>query len=221
MKVEFRLPTYWCSPNFAFLMALGIRREVMSLPWVSQTTVQLNDHCFGDEVNEGVNSGRNYHEVFAQYCDGADLDEVEETFAAKAYDRRQETVLLGLRELGHSTEAIVSMTLDQLKRIAFQGEEEQRQKPRYFDLLISRGLASHPDDLAFPDWNGQPIGAEALTEHLGRLRSTRINMEFNGAMCRGLAKTRYKEVKIGPDGPTLIDFVAGRVPPREGSPARS
>ena len=40
-------------------------------------------------------------------------------------------------------------------------------------------------------------------------------MEFNGALCRGLAKTRYKEVEIGPDGPQLIDFIAGRVPPRD------
>ncbi|MCR9087680.1 MAG: iron-sulfur cluster assembly protein [Rhodobacteraceae bacterium] len=221
VTVEFRLPTYWCSPNFAFLMALGIRKEVMSLPWVAKATVQLNDHCFGDEVNEGVNSGRNYNAVFAQYCDGADLDEVEEKFAAKAFDRRQETVLLGVRELGHSPEDIVAMTLGRLQRIEFRGEEELRQKPRYLELLTARGLAVRPDDLAFPDWNGDPIEAEALAEHLGRLRSTRINMEFNGAMCRGLAKTRYKEVKIGPDGPTLIDFVAGRVPPREGSAARS
>lgn len=221
VKVEFRLPTYWCSPNFAFLMALGIRRQVMSLPWVAQTTVQLNDHCFGDEVNEGVNSGRNYHEVFAQYCDGADLDEVEEKFASKAFDRRQETVLLGLRELGYSPEDIVAMTLDGLQKIEFRGKEELRQKPRYLELLTDRGLATQPHDLAFPTWEGEPIEASALVEHLGRLRSTRINMEFNGAMCRGLAKTRYKEVKIGPDGPTLVDFISGRVPAREGLASRS
>lgn len=54
-----------------------------------------------------------------------------------------------------------------------------------------------------------------LPAHLERLRGVRINMEFNGAMCRGLATSRYKEVGIGPEGPTLIDFIAGRVPPQE------
>ncbi|WP_323776071.1 iron-sulfur cluster assembly protein [Leisingera sp.] len=220
VRVEFRLPTYWCSPNFAFLMAFGIRKEVLSLPWVVEASVQLNDHCFGEKVNEGVNSGRNYNDVFAEYCDGASLTEVVEKFLAKAFDRRQETVLLGLQEKGYSAAAIVSMTLGQLQKVDFAGEEELRQKPRYLELLLAQGLAENPGDLSFPTWDGQKIKAETLAEHLNRLRSTRINMEFNGALCRGLAKTRYKEVEIGPDGPALIDFIAGRVPPRENATVR-
>lgn len=216
VEVEFRLPTYWCSPNFAFLMAFGIRREVLSLPWVQEADVRLNDHCFGDKVNEGVNSGRPYHHVFAEYCSGARLDDVVGKFLAKAFDKRQETVLLGLQELGHNAAEIVSMSLGQLSQVTFSGEEEARQLPRYLDLLMTQGLANSPDDLAFPTWEGQEIEARVLKDHLSRLRSTRINMEFNGALCRGLAKTRYKEVEIGADGPTLVDFIAGRVLPREG-----
>ncbi|MEQ8340765.1 MAG: iron-sulfur cluster assembly protein [Marinovum algicola] len=215
VRVAFRLPTYWCSPNFAFLMAFGIRREVMALPWVAEAEVLLNDHCFGDKVNEGVNSGRAFTEIFAEYCDGARLDEVVETFLAKAFDRRQETVLLGLQALGHEPAEITAMTLGALRRVAFSGEEELRQLPRYLDLLLAQGLASEPQDLAFPTWDGDEIAPHELRAHLTKLRSTRINMEFNGALCRGLAKTRYKEVEIGPDGPQLIDFIAGRVPPRD------
>ncbi len=215
VSVEVRLPTYWRSPNFAFLMAFGIRQEVMSLPWVRNMEVKLNDHCFGEEVNEGVNSGRNYQDVFAQYCDGANLDEVVETFLAKAFDRRQEVVLLGLQEMGFSAEKIVSMTLKQLQSVQFKGEEEQRQLPRYIDILSVRGSAPAYNSLAFPTWEGKRLEAGELDHHLGRLRSTRINMEFNGALCRGLASTRYKEVEIGPEGPTLIDFIAGRVPVAE------
>ncbi|WP_323766078.1 iron-sulfur cluster assembly protein [Marinovum sp.] len=215
VRVAFRLPTYWCSPNFAFLMAFGIRREVMALPWVTAAEVQLNDHCFGDKVNEGVNSGREFQSIFAEYCDGARLDEVVDTFLAKAYDRRQETVLLGLQAMGHRAEEIVAMTLGQLRRVDFTGEEELRQLPRYLELLAAQGLATEPADLAFPTWDGDEIETQALSDHLAKLRSTRINMEFNGALCRGLAKTRYKEVEIGPEGPQLIDFIAGRVPPRE------
>lgn len=220
VRVDFRLPTYWCSPNFAFLMAFGIRQEVMSLPWVVEANVHLSDHCFGDKVNEGVNSGREYHDIFAEYCDGARLDEVVQTFLAKAYDRRQETVVLGLQALGLCPAEIVSMTLGQLRMVRFDGEEELRQLPRYIALLLDQGLAKDSADLAFPTWEGQPILPVALSEHLARLRSTRINMEFNGALCRGLAKTRYKEVEIGPDGPTLVDFIAGRVPPRDDIGAR-
>lgn len=215
VRVEFRLPTYWCSPNFAFLMAFGIRKSVLTLPWVVEASVNLKDHCFGDEVNDGVNSGRPYHEVFAEYCNGAKLDDVVEKFLAKAFDRRQEAVLLGLQKRGLSSGEILSMTLGELERITFDGEEETRQKPRYLDLLYARGLACSKDDPAFPTWEGRRIEMSDFPDHMRRLRSTRINMEFNGATCRGLAKTRYKEVEIGPDGPTLVDFIAGRVPPRE------
>lgn len=214
VKVEFRLPTYWCSPNFAFLMAFGIRRQILSLPWVHSVDVQLNDHCFGDKVNEGVNSGRDYSEVFAEYCDGADLEEVVEKFQNKAFQRRQETVLLGLQQLGKTPFQIVTMTLEQLQKQQFGEGDESLQKPRYLDLLLHKGLAEKPTDPAFCTWEGTPINEDDLKDHLGRLRSTRINMEFNGALCRGLQKTRYKEVEIGPDGPTLVDFIAGRVPPR-------
>ena len=62
VEVDFRLPTYWCSPNFAFLMAEGIHREVSALPWVSRVTVRLHDHMFAEQVNEGVNGGRRFRE---------------------------------------------------------------------------------------------------------------------------------------------------------------
>ena len=217
VRVEFRLPTYWCSPNFAFLMAFGIRNEVMALPWVRGMDVHLLDHCLGDEVTKGVNSGRPFHEIFSENCDGAVLEEVADKFLAKAFDRRQEVMLLGLEAQGKSTNDIVSMTLGDLKQTRFTGEDELRQLPRYLDIVTMKGLASADQDPAFPTWHGDRIAADDLRAHLGRLRSTRINMEFSGALCRGLAESRYKEVEVGPEGPTLVDFIAGRVPPREAS----
>ena len=221
VEIGFRLPTYWCSPNFAFLMAFGIRREIETLSWVEGFRVELHDHCFGEEVNQGVNDGRAFNEVFAQYCDGADLEAVIEKFQMKAFDRRQEAVLLELRSQGQSAEQIVSMTLSELDRVEFQNDEAIKQKPRYRELLVSRKLAEHLEDPAFPTWGGQTLTAGMLPEHLGRLRSTRLNMEFNGSLCRTLAATRYKEVQIGPDGPTLVDFIAGRVPPRQDGMTRA
>jgi hypothetical protein len=106
------------------------------------------------------------------------------------------------------------MTLAEFDSLVCADDEAIKQKPRYRDLLVSRKLAEGAEDSAFPTWNGQRLTAQMLPEHLGRLRSTRLNMEFNGSLCRNLATNRYKEVQIGPDGPTLVDFIAGRVPPR-------
>jgi metal-sulfur cluster biosynthetic enzyme len=39
VRIEFRLPTYWCAPNFAFLMASDMRDAVEELPWVEEVSV--------------------------------------------------------------------------------------------------------------------------------------------------------------------------------------
>lgn len=212
VDVDFRLPTYWCSPNFAFLMAFDVRIAIAQLAWVTGVEVTLNDHCFADRVNDGVNGSRDFNDVFAEYCDGGDLDGVRLKFQEKAFIRRQETVLLGLEARGFAGEDIVEMTLGRFDSIEFQGHEEAKQKPRYRELLVSRGLAGEPDDPAFVTWEGDRLTATGLRDYLARLRGVRINMEFNGALCRGLQSTRYKEVQIGKDGPTLIDFIQNRVP---------
>ena len=52
---------------------------------------------------------------------------------------------------------------------------------------------------------------ERAPAYLAELRSVRINMEFNGALCRGLAQARYQERAPGQE-PTLVDFMLGPVP---------
>jgi metal-sulfur cluster biosynthetic enzyme len=214
VEVTFRLPTYWCSPNFAFLMCEGIVREVGSLPWVARARVRLEDHMHAEEVMASVNGARDFSDAFADLCDGEDLAELREKFAEKAFQRRQEAVLLALRALGFQAEAIAEMRLRQLEFIDFEDEAERERLARYRELLTSRGLAKWPGDLAFVTWQGAPLTAAGLPEHLARLRQVRINMEFNGALCRGLKDTRYKEVARVEGEPTLVDFILGRVPPR-------
>ena len=51
VEVEFRLPTYWCSPNFAFLMAEDIHREVVPLAWAARRVAcGSQDHMWGEEI---------------------------------------------------------------------------------------------------------------------------------------------------------------------------
>ena len=222
VEVDFRLPTYWCSPNFAFLMAEGIHREVSALPWVSRVVVRLHDHMFADQVNEGVNGGRRFRDIFRELSDGADLDELRAKFDEKAFQRRQEVVLLSLQARGLSPASIVAMTLGDLDHTVFQGEEDSAQAPRYRRLLVAKGLATEPGDLAFRTWQGAALSAEGLAAHLQQLRSVRVNMEFNGALCRGLKQARYKEhgEPVTCDGePTLVDFIRGRVPRRQADAA--
>lgn len=212
VAVTFRLPTYWCSPNFAFLMAEGIREEVSALGWVRTVRVRLEDHLCGDELNAAVNEGKSFAEVFAAREEGGDLAEVRETFDRKALQRRQEAVLLALREMGFAPGDVSAMTLGDLDRIVFDDPEAARQKRRYREVLVRRGLVTAGDDHAFPDVDGTPLTAETYRERMGRLRGVRINMEFGSVFCRGLKEVRYKEA-VAVDGEwTLVDFMRGDVP---------
>lgn len=216
VAVRFRLPTYWCSANFAYLMAHDIRREVEKLDWVPRANVRLEDHMFEEQVNTGVNQGLSFREIFADLAPDQGLDEIREKFRKKAFQRRQEVMLLGLQGLGFSNQRIVSMTLSEFDAIRFTGDDEAiRQKARYRDIIGQLGLVREPDDLVFCEYDGGTLDAEDLAEHLSRLRGVRINMEFSGALCRGLLSTRYKELDRTGGEPTLVDFILDRVPPAQ------
>lgn len=193
VDVAFRLPTYWCSPNFAFLMADDIGQAVRTLPWAREVHPRLEDHMFADEVNRGTHLGLSFAEAFRDFEVGGSLEELRETFLRKAFQRRQEAVILGLRRAGWSDAAIVTTDLATLDRAVITDPEGARQKPRYRDILLARGLATRPSDLAFVTLDGEAIPAAGLPVHLRGLRAVRINMEANGALCRGLLDARYDE----------------------------
>ena len=53
-RVRLRLPTYFCAPNFAFLMVADAHAAVGAVPGVTHTAVTLDDHFAADEINGGV-----------------------------------------------------------------------------------------------------------------------------------------------------------------------
>ncbi len=223
VEVDFRLPTYWCSPNFAFLMLDGIRGELEALSWSPGYKIRLHDHMFAEEVNSGVEAGKSFGQIFSELTADHDMDALRATFARKAFLRRQEAMLLGLRRHGLTDREILGMDLAAYDAAGVTDPEALRQKPRYRDALLRRWPERPAGAAVFVTWDGRAIAPDALGAHLAELRSVRINMEFNGALCRGLKTTRYKELDVIDGEPTLVDFMLDRVPQRacSGRPAQS
>ena len=190
VEVAFRLPTFWCSPNFAYLMASDIRAEVERLPWVARVRVKLEDHMLADQVNEGVNEGMPFGQVFADLAPDEDLRELREQFRRKAFQRRQEAVLRAFRGRGTSDDRIVALTLADFDAASAADDEAARQKARYRDILCERGLAGAPSNPAFPTYDGAALDAAGLDAYLSTLKATRLNMEFSGSLCRALLDAR-------------------------------
>ncbi len=204
VHVSFRLPTYWCSPNFAFLMAEGIKRQIEVLPWVAQAVVTLQDHMAADEMNAAVNAGASFGSVFAELHPDEDLAALREKFDIKAFQRRQEVVIKAMIAMGFLPAEILTMPRALVEIAEFTDPDALRQKARYLAILDEKQLAPSPRDLAFPTYQGTAINDYA--QYMGLLRSVRINMEFSGSLCRGLKRSRYQEADLSGDVPILVDF---------------
>jgi len=210
VHIGFRLPTYWCSPNFAFLMADDMRVAVSSLPWVSQVLIDLHDHMYSDTINQGLAEGRSFKATFSEEAAEVNLDDLRRTFRIKAFQRRQEAVMRHLMEQGWSVPAILALDCLQLAMLPIDDPEAARLRTRYLEIRQHFGGLS---DTAFTTADGNIIDEEGFADYMALLRRVRINTEFNGTLCRGLLQARYNDP--APDGePTLADFAAGRVATR-------
>ncbi|CCE05750.1 conserved hypothetical protein [Bradyrhizobium sp. STM 3843] len=197
VDIDFRLPSFWCAANFAFLMADDMRRAALALPWVRQVRLRLEDHMVADEINRGVALGLSFQEALREFAPGESLEELRETFRRKAFQRRQEAVILALKDAGYDDQAITDMDLKWLDRVTLGSADAARHKRRYLEILAERGLAAHAESRVFVTWAGQPIERLELAAHLRKLRGVRINMEFNSALCRGLLDARYRQGDAG------------------------
>ena len=194
VTVRFRLPTYWCAANFAYMMSSDIRERVSELPWVKRVDVLLQDHFHDDEINEGIKNGKTFLATFPDATDS--LDDLRETFRVKAFQARQERVLRWLIRKGLQEEAILQMRVGDLEEL-LKKRQVAKLVERYLDIRQERKLPGDISAEAFTNPDGTPIDPGGLQLLLNKASSTRLSMEFNTAFCSGLLKTRYGEDKQG------------------------
>ena len=203
VSVSFRLPTYWCAANFAFIMAEDMRSAVAALPWVTRVGVTLGEHMYSETINRGMSGAQSFQTAFGTEADG-NLAQVRRTFLVKAFQRRQVTLGDHLLASGHLPEVLAGMTIGAL-RTCTNTPEGQVLVQRYLDRRSVVGEAAD-EAPAFVDERGAPVAPEAFRTHLRALRRVAVNVEFNGALCRGLLAARFNEPRPD-DEPTLLDFI--------------
>src|SRR5437867_1412866 len=110
VTIRLRLPTFFCSPNFAYLMARDARDAALAVAGVEQVRVVLCDHAQSEEISDGVSAGLGFAEVFTDETDG-DLDELRSIFRGKAFGMRQEQLARFLLEMGLTADELVGLHL--------------------------------------------------------------------------------------------------------------
>ncbi len=194
VRVEFRLPTYWCSPNFAFLMASDMRDAAREIPWVREVSIVLLDHFSAPLINRSVARNMDFREAFPGETDG-DLAPLRRTFLGKAFERRQELILAFLKREGYAAEKLATLRLAELVGLSLTPEGAGL---RSLYLFARRKV--HPDrgpeTAAFLTLEGEAIDPARFPEHLRHLRGVRITADSNGALCRGLLAARKEREPI-------------------------
>ncbi|QNK81495.1 iron-sulfur cluster assembly protein [Nakamurella sp. PAMC28650] len=184
--VHLRLPTSFCSPNFAYLMASDAKDAIGQLDWVLRTVVQLDDHHDSDLINRGLAADAGYVGTFGHEAE-SDLDELRMTFRRKAHTAAMERCLTAVMRADASMteEDLCSLTLADLA----PGKFVTALRSRRADI----GLPDDPRSLVFVDDQGHGYPRQDAVLRLRRARSTRISVDGNAHFCRGLLVTRYPD----------------------------
>ena len=95
VKVHLRLPTSFCSPNFAYLMASDAKDALSKLDWTRRVVVELDDHHDSEIINAGLAADAGYRGTFGHEAEES-LDELRETFRRKAHTAAMERCLTAL-----------------------------------------------------------------------------------------------------------------------------
>ena len=182
-EVRLRLPTYFCAPNFAYLMVADAYDAVSVLPGVRRASVVLEDHFASDAINGGVAAQAGFVRSF----DGeavAELDQLRADFLRKAVMAGTDQVSRPLLAAGTDPAALLAMTLGDVP----PSRALTRLRERRAELGLPAGDSA---SLLIDPATGAPVSPGSVPLHLRKAQLTRTSLEANSGICRGMLRHRY------------------------------
>jgi metal-sulfur cluster biosynthetic enzyme len=182
VEVRLRLPTYFCAPNFAFLMAADAHTALAALPGV-EPRILLEDHYASEEINGGLADGRDFDGSFSEAADGNGLDDLRALFRRKAFLARQQRLCETLLAAGRTSEELAALSLAELPVCPELTAYLARRAELGLDVFPSAPFVVTPA--------GEPVGPDRIAHQLRIGRTVRVSIDGNAGICRGLLETRY------------------------------
>ncbi len=183
VTVTLWLPTYFCAPNFAYMMAVDAKAAVGAVDGVTDVAIRLIDHHASDEINGGLDAGKDFDETFPGDTAGSGLAEVRQRFDRKAFVARQQEVYRQLTDNGMAPAEILGLTIGDLP--------DTPEARRYLDRRARVALDTSEGAPFLVDLEGKAVTAETLDRHLMFARAVSVSIEGNASFCRGLLAVRY------------------------------
>lgn len=206
VTVHLRLPTAFCSPNFAYLMASDAQDVLEAVDGIGRVRILLDDHHDSDKINAGLAANAGYQGTFGVEAVDS-LDELRDIFRRKAHIAALERCIEAL--LRHS-----SLTVDDIPSLTLSDIPPGKHRSALIRRRLALGLTLCPAGRVFVDEDGIPIPADQVSMRLRFAKSVRISIEGNSHFCRGLLATRYND-EDGTAGTRIVDIrTAALVPVR-------
>jgi metal-sulfur cluster biosynthetic enzyme len=183
VTVHLRLPTFFCAPNFSFLMVADAYDAVSAIEGVTRAEILLEDHHAAAEINRGIAAHAGFVETFAGEAD-AELDELRRYFLEKAVIAGQDRVARPLVDAGVGPDELAASTLGSIPDSPALDRLRRRRAALGLPSDDAAPLLLHPD--------GSPVATAQVPLHLRRARLTRLGMEANGELCTSILRTRYQ-----------------------------
>ena len=180
VEVHLRLPTSFCSPNFAYLMASDAKDALVAL----DAGRELDDHHDSELINRGLAADAGYRGTFRHEAE-RDLDELRATFRRKAHTAAMERALTSLLRADRE------LREDDLHRVTVADLPAGRERDALLARRAALGFGLDGAQRVLVDDAGRPCPPEQAAAYVRRARSVRISVDGNAHFCRGLLTTRY------------------------------
>lgn len=181
-SVHLRLPTFFCAPNFSFLMVADAYDAVSAVEGITRAEITLDGHHASTEINGGVAAHAGFVGTFSGEA-VAELDGLRRYFLEKAVIAGQDRVARPLVDAGVGPEELAALSLG----AAPPSTDLDRLRARRAAL----GLPAADDAPLLISPDGSRVAAAQVPLHLRRARLTRTGLEANGDICRNILSTRY------------------------------
>jgi len=182
--IRMQLPTYFCAPNFTWLMVEDVRIAAERVVGPGLATVELDGHFESERISNGVGGGAGFAKTFAGQA-VEDLDGIRDRFLRKTFLIRQEKVCRAAEEAGVDPGELCDLDLIDVACLDL---------PEFGKYLTTReelGISCRHSAPFLVAADGRPVGPDSIRAHRRSASVMAVSFEGNGHLCRALIEQRY------------------------------
>ena len=192
--------TFWCSPNFVYMMLEEARDVVSNIRGVSEVRVRLEGHHDAERINEGINARKSFSECYPSEANG-DLEALNRMIRTRTLRSRLHSMVSAMSRSGIAPIDLLGVSRGDVVTdgedfvVTVRGEPHRISEPadvrrvaRYLSFLDGLGVTHGP--LVIWDLDGTPPQEGELASTLALSRAAKSNFGLNAELCRALLSAR-------------------------------